>query len=58
MVSFSSLENVRALQSRHGTIDESFEDIEIDELVLYGDVEKRLKRAKIGYNTASPPTGL
>jgi uncharacterized Fe-S cluster-containing radical SAM superfamily protein len=58
MASFSPLENVRTLQKRLGTMDEKFEDIEIEELVLYGDVGKRLKRAKIGYTTASSPKGL
>jgi len=48
MVSFSPAENIRALRKRLGTIAPSLEDIEMEELVLYGDVEKRLRSAKIG----------
>ncbi|MBE9547591.1 MAG: radical SAM protein [Proteobacteria bacterium] len=55
MVSFSPPENVKALQRRLGTIDREFEDIEVEELVLYGNVENRLKRAKIGYDAAYYP---
>ena len=47
MVSFSSLEDIQALQSRLGGIDKGLKDIEIEELVLYGEVEKRLQKANI-----------
>lgn len=43
MVSFSPPENINALRDRLGKIDSGFQDIEMEELVLYGDVERRLK---------------
>jgi uncharacterized Fe-S cluster-containing radical SAM superfamily protein len=52
MVSFSLLANIQALKRRLARIDKGFEDIEIEELVLYGDVEKGLKRSKLLYFTA------
>ena len=55
MVSFSPLVSIKALKRRIGRIDKGFEDIEIEELVLYGDIEKRLKRTKICYATAYEP---
>lgn len=55
MVSFSPLENIEALKRRLRRIDKGFEDFEIEELVLYGDIEKRLKRTKICYATAYEP---
>jgi len=45
MVSFSRLEHVHSLKRRLGEIDKDFQDIEVEELVLYGDVEKRLLKA-------------
>lgn len=58
MVSFSPPENVKALRTRLGRIDPKFEKIEIEELVLYGNVEKRLKKAKIEYGTAYRPAHI
>ena len=58
MVSFSSRENIQALAKRLRRIHPSFEDVEIKELVLYGDVEERLRRAKIGYGRAYDPRGI
>jgi uncharacterized Fe-S cluster-containing radical SAM superfamily protein len=55
MVSFSPLESIEHLKRRLGRIDKGFEDIEIEELVLYGDIEKRLKRSKLRYVTAYEP---
>ena len=55
MVSFSPLESIENLKRRIGRIDKGFEDIEIEELVLYGDIEKRLKRSKLSYVTAYEP---
>ncbi len=52
MVSFSPLESIKALKRRLGRIDNSFEDFETEDLILYGDIEKRLKRSKICYATA------
>jgi uncharacterized Fe-S cluster-containing radical SAM superfamily protein len=55
MVSFSSLENIEALKMRLGRIDRGFENFEIEELVLYGDIEKRLKRTGLRYATGYEP---
>ncbi len=56
MVSFSPLENIEVLQKKLGKIAKDFEDIEIEELAAYGDVEKRLKKAgvKVEYSHAGP----
>ena len=55
MVSFSPLESIEALKRRLRRIDKCFEEIEIEELVLYGDIEKRLKRSRLRYVTAHEP---
>lgn len=51
MVSFSPADNVRAFKKRLGAIAPVFEHIEIEELVHYRDVEKRLQRANMRYET-------
>jgi len=38
-----------------GPISKRFENFETEELALYGDVEDRLRRAKIPYNAAYRP---
>jgi len=55
MVSFSPQENIQALAERLRRIHPSFEDVESEELVLYGDLEERLSRSKIGYCRAYEP---
>ena len=45
MVSFSPFDNVNALRKRLGKINPGFEDFEVEELLLYGDVEDRLRKA-------------
>jgi uncharacterized Fe-S cluster-containing radical SAM superfamily protein len=52
MGSFSTFENIQGLRRQLSQIDRAFEDIEIEELVLYGDVEKRLQQAGIACRTA------
>lgn len=47
MVSFSPFDHVLALRKQLGKINREFEDIEIEELALYGDVEERLQKANI-----------
>ncbi len=47
MISFSPFNNVQALRKRLGKINPGFEQIENEELMLYGDVEERLKKAGI-----------
>lgn len=55
MISFSSAENVATLGKRLAEIAPEMADIECEELVLYGDVAERLKRAGIRYRSAYPP---
>ena len=49
MVSFSPPENVAALKKRLRAIDPAFEDLEIEELILYPAVLERLKKRDIRY---------
>jgi uncharacterized Fe-S cluster-containing radical SAM superfamily protein len=58
MVSFSSLDDIQALQSRLGEIDKGFKDIEIEEVVLYGEVEKRLQKANISCGNVYYPDNM
>ena len=55
MVSFSPQENVRALRRRLARIAPALADLEVEELVLYGDVEDRLRKAKLIPGTAHDP---
>ena len=55
MVSFSPLENIQILQNRLQRIDSKLADIEIEELVLWGDVQKRLQKAGFEFRTAYDP---
>lgn len=55
MISFASLESIEALRKQLIAIDCSFEDLEMEELVLWGDVEERLRKAKLEYATAYQP---
>lgn len=58
MVSFSPSENVKALRRNLRKIDEELAHIEVEELVLYGEVEKRLKRAKLPCTIAYKPSQI
>ena len=58
MVSFSPVENIQKLRQGLRRITPSFEDLEIEELALYGDVEKRLRKAKLEYSTAYQPRNI
>jgi uncharacterized Fe-S cluster-containing radical SAM superfamily protein len=58
MVSFSSLEDIQALQWRLREIDKGFKDIEIEEVVLYGEVEKRLQKANISCGNVYYPDNI
>jgi uncharacterized Fe-S cluster-containing radical SAM superfamily protein len=58
MVSFSPKEKVEALRRRLGEITGDFADIEIEDLVLYRDVEERLRKAGLPYHTAYHPEGI
>jgi uncharacterized Fe-S cluster-containing radical SAM superfamily protein len=58
MVSFSSRENIQSLCQRLSDIDWEFRNIEAEELVLYGDVEERLRKARLAYSAAFPPSRI
>jgi uncharacterized Fe-S cluster-containing radical SAM superfamily protein len=47
MVSFSPAGAVEALRARLGKIDRAFQDIEVEEVAFWGDVEQRLIKANI-----------
>ena len=55
MVSFSSSETIEALQTRLASIDRTFRNIEMEELVLYGHVDDRIRKAGIDYSAAYFP---
>ncbi len=61
MVSFSSSEGVERLRKRLAEIAPELSDVEEEELVLYGDVEDRLRRANIvcglGHKPENMPPG-
>jgi uncharacterized Fe-S cluster-containing radical SAM superfamily protein len=52
MGSFSTFENIQGLRRQISQIDRGFEAMEIEEVELYGDVEKRLQQAGIAYRSA------
>lgn len=55
MVSFSTPESIRTLRLRLREISRSYSDIEIEELILYSDVEDRLNKAKLRYGVVHSP---
>lgn len=55
MISFSPPENIRELKKRLKSIHPSFEDFEVEELILYPGIEERLKKKDIGFFTAYTP---
>lgn len=55
MSSFSSPEHIRSLKKRLGRIHPDLAEVEIEELVLYGEVAERLEKAKLKYRTAYQP---
>lgn len=58
MISFTSLESIEALQRQLTAIHRSFGDMEMEELVLWRDVEERLRKAKLKYATAHQPESI
>ena len=52
MVSFSCAEGINALRKQLGQIAPGLGDIEVEDLVLYGDVEERLKKAHLNCDAA------
>jgi uncharacterized Fe-S cluster-containing radical SAM superfamily protein len=55
MVSFSPREKVQALREKLEGMSGAFEEVEIEELVLWRDVEARLRRAGLAYHAAYQP---
>jgi hypothetical protein len=58
MVSFSPREKVQALREKLEAMSGAFEEVEIEKLVLWRDVEERLHRAGLEYHTAYQPDGM
>ena len=55
MVSLSPRQTIESLAKRLRRIHRSFQNVEIEELLLCGDVEEWYRRAKIGYGMAYEP---
>lgn len=55
MISFSPPEAIQALRDRLETIAPSFYDFEEEELILYGNIRRRLESAGIRWRTAHEP---
>jgi len=55
MISFSPPENISVLRKRLKAIKHSFEDFEVEELILYPSIVKRLKNMKVEYKTGHRP---
>lgn len=58
MISFSPPENIEALRKRLREMEPSFEDFEVEELILYPHVEERLRKLGTRYRTAYRPDGI
>ncbi len=55
MISFSPPEKTSALRKRLKAIKPAFEDFEVEELILYPSIVKRLKKMKVEYRTGYRP---
>jgi uncharacterized Fe-S cluster-containing radical SAM superfamily protein len=55
MISFSPPENISALRKRLKAIKHTFEDFEVEELILYPSIVKRLKKMKVEYRGGHRP---
>jgi len=55
MISFSPPENISILRKRLKAIRRSFEDFEVEELILYPSIVKRLRKLKVHYRTGHRP---
>lgn len=55
IISFSSLENIKASRKKLREIHKDFEGFEVEEPMLYGTVEERLIKAGLSYDTAYEP---
>ena len=58
MISFSSPENITVLRKKLKAINTAFENFELEELILYPSVEKRLNKLKANYTTGYRPDSI
>lgn len=58
MISFSLPENIIALRKRLKAINPAFEDLEVEELILYPSIESRLKKLNVSYRTGHRPESI
>jgi len=58
MISFSSFKNIQQLKKKLKAIHPHFHNVEIEELILYSSIEKRLKRYNTAFHTAHKPDSL
>ncbi len=58
MISFSSPENFTALRKKLKAINTTFENFEVEELILYPSVKERLKKLKVKYITGYRPGNI
>lgn len=58
MVSFSTSESISSLRARLARIDPSFRQFEVEELILYPEVERRLAASGLAYKTAHRPESV
>lgn len=58
MISFSPTVNIITLRKRLRAVNPVFEDFEVEELILYPSVEKRLKELRVDYLTGHKPDSI
>ncbi len=58
MVSFSHVDSIMKLKKRLRDISPDFEDFEVEELALYGDVQKRIENARLFVRSAHDPRNI
>ncbi len=58
MTSFITTKNIKALRNRLRSIHHSFEDFEVEELILYPHVAQRLTKLGVLYRTAYKPDNI
>jgi len=58
IISFSLPENVIALRKRLKAINPAFEDLEVEELILYPSIESRLKKLNVSYRIGHRPESI
>jgi len=58
MISFSSFENIQQLKKKLKAIHPQFYDVEIEELILYPSIEKKLKKYGIVFHASHKPYNI